>query len=315
MTERAALVARVAAFVRGETGEDFAAVALAVHRHQRALHSAIDRFAAALPPPRDWRDLPALPVDVLKDPGVGEGRVVFRTSGTTAGHRGEHRLVDTALYDLGAVRWARACVPGLPRRTVSLVEDLADSSLAHMVRRLGDPVSWHVTGGRVDAASLRALPATPVFVPSTAFALADWLESRPDPLPPGSVVMVTGGYKGRLRSIAAEDLLRTCRAVLRPARLVLEYGMTELSSQLWGLPGTPFLPPPWMRVQAVDADGAPLPPGAEGQLRFVDLCNVDVAVAIETMDLGVVDGAGCVSLRGRLPGAPPRGCSLAAEPS
>lgn len=308
---RAALVARVSAYVRGRRDEPFEALAWALHRHQLARSPTLAAFAAGAPTEGPWTAIPALPVDLFRDPGLGvPGAVVFRTSGTTGG-RGEHPLVDTALYDLASPAWAAACVPGLPRRAVALVEDLADSSLAHMARLLGSPATFHVEGGRVRAAGLTRLPDEPLFVPATAFALAEWLESGPAPLPAGSVLMVTGGYKGRVRTIDAAELVHVARAALRPARVVVEYGMTELSSQLWGTPGTPFLPPPWLRAVAVDPDGAPLPPGRVGQLRFVDLCNVDGAVAIETMDEGSVGLDGGVTLRGRLAGAPLRGCSLA----
>ena len=66
-------------------------------------------------------------------------------------------------------------------------------------------------------------------------------------------------------------------------------------------------------MTAVDPDTlAPLGEGEEGLLHFLDLANVDVPCAIQTSDLGVVTPGGVV-LRGRAPGATPRGCSLDAE--
>jgi hypothetical protein len=126
--------------------------------------------------------------------------------------------------------------------------------------------------------------------------------------------MVTGGFKGRTHRLEGEALLSAARRALAPARIVLEYGMTELSSQLWAAPGTTYAPPPWLRAVAVDPiSGAPLPAGARGQLRFYDLCNLDGALGVETLDEGTVDAAGAVELHGRLAGAPPRGCSLTVE--
>jgi hypothetical protein len=56
----------------------------------------------------------------------------------------------------------------------------------------------------------------------------------------------------------------------------------------------------------------PVADGAVGLARFIDLGNVDSAVAIVTQDLiRVCDGR--VELQGRAPGAPARGCSLAIE--
>ena len=90
--------------------------------------------------------------------------------------------------------------------------------------------------------------------------------------------------------------------------------MTELSSQLWGTPETSYHPPPWLRAVAVDpVTGTPRPPGEPGQLRFVDLANLDGSVAVETLDEGIVHPDRSVTLRGRLAGAPVRGCSLTVE--
>ncbi len=73
------------------------------------------------------------------------------------------------------------------------------------------------------------------------------------------------------------------------------------------------MPPPWLRVVATDPETLQaLPDGREGILRFEDLANVDGAIAVQTADRGRCAG-GAVELVGRLPGAPPRGCSLAVE--
>jgi hypothetical protein len=57
---------------------------------------------------------------------------------------------------------------------------------------------------------------------------------------------------------------------------------------------------------------APVPAGEVGLARFVDLANVDSAVAIVTRDrIRARDGG--IELLGREPGAPPRGCSLAVD--
>ncbi|MNC92239.1 hypothetical protein D3C83_86270 [compost metagenome] len=66
-------------------------------------------------------------------------------------------------------------------------------------------------------------------------------------------------------------------------------------------------------MSAVDpATLDPLPAGEVGLARFVDLGNVDSAVAIVTQDRVRVTMEG-IELLGRQPGALPRGCSLAIE--
>lgn len=321
-----ALARRVLAFVDGSLAgappEPFETLALDIHRWQVANDPVL---AALVEGPVDRVEhIPAVPVALFRELPVGTVRpgqegALFRTSGTTDARRGEHRLLDTALYDHGAVAWAERCVPGAPRDVVALLADPAeapDSSLSHMVARFGN-CTWHLRDGVLQRASLdrRLRAATgPVYLAATAFAAAEWLDAEVPPLPEGSVVMITGGFKGRQVALDDASLYDAIRTRLRPARLVTEYGMTELSSQLWGRPGEPYRPPPWLRVVAVDpATGAPLPAGASGQLRFYDLCNLDSTLGVETLDRGTVGADGGVVLEGRLADAPARGCSLTVE--
>lgn len=327
--QAAALAQRVSAYISASTQglltEPFEQLALELHRWQVANVAVVGALTEG--PVARWQDLPAVPVSLFKDLDIGPDpsepvAATFLTSGTTTSKRGVHRLRSTALYDQGAVAWARACVPNLPRRVVALLDDprsTPTSSLSHMVA-LFSPASrcsWHCVDGLVDDASLEAALAQsdePVFLPTTAFSLAFWLQRGARPLPAGSVVMVTGGFKGRAVQWEPDELYRRITNALGPVLVVTEYGMTELSSQLWGTPDTPFRPPPWLRALAVDPlTGGPLPAGERGQLRFVDLCNLDSTLAIETLDQGVVLPDGGVILEGRLPDAPLRGCSLTAE--
>lgn len=280
------------------------------------------------PPPGHWTDIPAVPVALYRDLDlccfpVDQGRVLFQTSGTTSGRRGRHRLVDTDAYDLGARLWAERVLGPLPARAISLVAPSPSSSLHHMVDQFcpGSTSYAHPDGIDVDGAlaGLRAAArgAAPVFVPGTAFAFAELVAAPapPIPLPAGSILMVTGGYKGRIRTVGEADLDRLLGALLPGVRRVGEYGMTELSSQLWSDPlGAAFRPPPWMRVRAVEPwTGRPVPTGAVGLLRFVDLLNHQSNLCVETEDLGAVDAGGHVRLAGRLEGAVARGCSLSVE--
>lgn len=326
---RDALAARIHAFVDGSLAgappEPFGTLAVEVARWQ-ASHAPV--LAALGGTPHALEEIPAVPVELFKRLPVGTVRdehapVVFRTSGTTGSGRGEHRLRDTALYDHGALAWARRCVPELPLDVVALLDDPArapDSSLSHMVRLFppGDgAVSWHVTEGVLDPTGLIARLAAlerPVLLASTAFALAEALTLPLPRLPEGSLVMITGGFKGRDTALDDTTLVAEARRVLHPRRVITEYGMTELSSQLWGHPGEAYRGPPWLRATAVDpATGHPVGRGEAGQLRFLDLCNLDAALQIETLDLGLVHGDGAVTLLGRLPGAEARGCSLTVE--
>lgn len=192
---------------------------------------------------------------------------------------------------------------------------------------------WLLRGGAIDVPGLERAGALalergePLIVLATAFALVGLLDTLGNArirVPDRTAVMVTGGFKGKTRELSREALYAgVAHAFGIPERhLVGEYGMTELSSQFYegtlpgaelrGEPGV-YLPPPWMRVEAVDP--VTLEPVASGQIgiaRIIDLANVDSAVVVQTEDL-VRERGGGIELFGRRPGASARGCSLAVE--
>jgi hypothetical protein len=80
----------------------------------------------------------------------------------------------------------------------------------------------------------------PVLLAGTAFAFVQWLEVVGKegwrvPLPEGSRIMETGGYKGRTRAMSRAELYHSLSGAFGvPAeRIVNEYGMTELLSQFY----------------------------------------------------------------------------------
>ena len=112
------------------------------------------------------------------------------------------------------------------------------------------------------------------------------------------------------------------------ARIVNQYGMTELGSQFYdsvlAYPDQPRrkLAPPWARVRLVDPEtGDEARAGRPGIITILDLANTGSVAAVMTADLGVRvdagerDGQGDpgFDVLGREPGAEQRGCSIAAD--
>jgi hypothetical protein len=134
--------------------------------------------------------------------------------------------------------------------------------------------------------------------------------------------METGGFKGATTELSRPELYdRITTATGVPAvRIVNEYGMTELLSQLYepvltdgeGAIGW-HVTPPWLRVRALDPMTLEeLPEGRKGVLAFFDLANLGSVSHILTEDVGSIVG-GRLRLEGRAPGAEPRGCSRAMD--
>ena len=226
------------------------------------------------------------------------------------------------------------------------------SSLVHMMetvrRRLGAPPSAFVgaaalDGGRTLGRAVQSKiqnPKCKILLLGTAFAFVRLLDAvRSLPLPPGSRVMETGGYKGRTREIPRDDLHALLLAKLGIPRnaIISEYGMCELSSQFYegAISPTPVFHPrhgggratrvaasrsdaptfiftgsPWTRVHVIDPEtGCEVREGKRGLIRIFDLANRASVIAIQTEDVGVRHGDG-FALIGRAPQAEARGCSL-----
>lgn len=315
-------------------GGSFSDLALRLFRHQFGANAPYRAYCEVLGrTPGEvtrWQEIPAVPTDAFKA-GLpvcsfppAEAERVFLTSGTTADTRGRHYLRDLEFYR-ASVRggWAHAQLPALDNAwfLAPHPSTTPESSLGCMFGLLcpdAPAARWLVSpDGAVDLTALQRAAAdeTPVLLFSTALALLR--VHRALPLPPGSRIFQTGGYKGLGTAIDPGEIYRHIETVfgVAPDEVINEYGMTELSSQAYatGL-GGPHRCPPWLRAQTIDpATSEPLAPGQSGYLVFYDLANYHSVLAIRTQDFGRVIDSASFTLEGRDPGAVPRGCSRGSQ--
>lgn len=343
------------AFVAGLTDPRFAFDALIVDilRYQDRFNTPLRNFwrARGFNPAQDFslEDVPAVPTDVFRfvdlcseeAPATG----VFRTSGTTSGARGQHFHLSTIAYDAGALRhFQDTTLERAPSaHFIHIALDPAqhpDSSLSHMLRVFGQQLgrdarsqAFYYDDGGLRADALRArlhdahAEGAPVILFGTAFGLADTLDRvAPVRLPEGSRIVQTGGFKGRREALTPDAFYQALAAHyhLGVSDVLAEYGMTELSSQLYTSTRQPartaaeaaarrLIAPAWCRVDACDPETLRvLPQGQPGLLRFTDCANIDAVAIVQSSDLGVIHPDG-LELLGRAPGGVPRGCSLAID--
>lgn len=334
------LRARVLDFIAGSSRDDFDTLALAIHGYQYRASPVHRRYVDRLevPAPRSWREIPAVPAEAfrLSVLACGPAARVYRSSGTTAGrdHRAAHHVPDVDVYRASALAgFTRAVLPPGERRRFVVA---APERGTHPESSLGEMVTWLRATHDVDsipsllgtdgvdldrfAHTLDRLDQRPIVlvaVTSALLRLADWAAARERHwvLPPGSLIVDTGGSKGYERDVPRHDVLATYRRVLgaEPDQVVNEYGMTELASQLYARGDGPHRMPPWLRTVVCDlATGREVARGEVGCLRFIDLANLGSALAIQTEDIGRVRDDG-IEILGRVPGATTRGCSLLAS--
>jgi hypothetical protein len=308
----------------------------------------------------DWRSIPALPTRAFKEYEVtslppADRMVTFHSSQTTGQtpSRHFHDAASLALYECSALTWFRTATglaSGERRRVLALTPPASQaphSSLVHMFELLrrehGDGESrflatadgaggWQIKASEAwDAIRSAAAANVPVTLLGTAFSYVHLLDAEPTatgaaPLPAGSLVLETGGYKGRSRTLPKPELheLLCRRFAIASHSIVCEYGMSELSSQAYDRlagehstapqdaprPARVFRFPPWARALVSSPEtGREVADGESGLLRVFDLANVRSVIAIQTEDLAVRRGHG-FELLGRAAQAEPRGCSL-----
>lgn len=353
-----ALHTRVQDWIRGDATdrEPFERLALDIARFQAqfipgyarlvaARHARLDSLDTIAPVPTDAFRLSRIAVHPAELDAVR-----YATSGTTSANRGVHAMRRVDTYRCAAVAGARAALlddassavvgallPGMNPQTSSL------AAMAQMFIEAFEPATdtkanhatsspWLMNTPDVVAALLaRANRAKaldlPLLIVATTLALAHLLEQLDDrrlDTGPRVKLMPTGGSKGKALQFDPSALRTRLMETfdIGASQVVGEYGMTELSSQLYEahptrrdvaiVPGI-YYAPAWLHICPVDSETLlPVEPGTAGLARFIDLANVDSAVCIVTQDLIRAKGDG-FELLGRQPGAPSRGCSLSTE--
>ena len=341
---------------QGLSEDEFNALALRVFSHQLVYNLPYAQYCASQGysrerMPQSWHEIPAVPSAAFKEAAFATfnpavATLVFETSGTTQGTSGRHYMESARLYDASLqASFDRFMLPDHCKlRYMMLVpnpETNPHSSLGYMMAKVsevrGDGATrWYIEGERLNVdlfiADIEAAIEMdrPVCIATTAFGLVHLIDGlrerqRYFALPTGSRVMETGGFKGRSRTVARDELYKHTAERFGASRGVIcaEYGMTELTSQYYDdvifnrtaddrTEPRYKVAPPWLRPRVVGPDGKTLPHGTVGSLVHVDLANRSSVVAIQTEDLGVQFDEGFV-LMGRDSGAPLRGCSLNAE--
>ena len=269
--------------------------------------------------------IPFLPVGFFKTHGIKttdfETLTVFESSGTTGTLNSRHFVKDPALYRESFVRGFEIfygpasdwCVIGL----LPSYLERNNSSLVVMVDEL-IRLSGHAQSGfyLYEHEALHRLlldlesRGQKTLLIGVTFALLDFAEKYALSLR-HTVIMETGGMKGRRREMTRPELHDFLTERLGVPAIHSEYGMTELLSQAYSSGGGVFKSVPWMRA-LVRNDDDPLVVEEEGEgiLNIIDLANLYSCSFIATDDLGKVYADGSFQVSGRVDNSDIRGCSL-----
>ena len=302
--------------------------------HLHAAHNPVYRgFLNGLGVTADAVDslerIPFLPISAFKNHRVLlEGldpTSHFTSSGTTGATTSVHHVPWPSVYERSFMRsFTRAYGNPATWRIVALLPAYLEregSSLVYMAQRLieatEDPLSGtYLYKYEEVSALLRRSEAEgkPTLLLGVTFALLDLAEYFPQPLP-HTVLMETGGMKGRRPEIVRDELHRILKEAFRVPAIHSEYGMTELLSQAWSKGEGRYTAPPWMRVMVRDPNDplGYLPHGRTGGLNVIDLANVASCPFIATQDLGRIHHDCTFDVLGRFDHSDLRGCNLLME--
>lgn len=138
------------------------------------------------------------------------------------------------------------------------------------------------------------------------------LAERYAPKLAGTVVMETGGMKGRREELPKAQFHRLLCEAFGVERIHSEYGMAELTSQAYSAGEGIFRTPAWMRVSVRDTNDPfdRRPAGTRGGIDIIDLANRYSCAFIQTQDVGRVFADGSFAIEGRIDRSDIRGCNL-----
>ncbi|GAB7255655.1 LuxE/PaaK family acyltransferase [Polaribacter sp. OB-PA-B3] len=310
--------------------EEFNQVALEVFKHQFKNNKVYRSFCDLLYiHPSDIskvEDIPFLPIQFFKSKKViaslEQEQAVFTSSGTTGSTTSKHFVTDVNLYKESYLKGFDYFYGNIEDYTVlALLPNYLErtgSSLVFMVDDLIKKSKQSESGFYLNnlqelAKKLLELDAKgqKVLLIGVSFALLDLIDLHQFDLK-NTIVMETGGMKGRRKELVREELHKILKSGFGVDEIHSEYGMTELLSQGYSKGNGVFNTPPWMQILTRDTEDALSinPHGKNGGINVIDLANYNSCSFIATQDLGKVYADNSFEIIGRFDNSDIRGCNL-----
>ena len=309
---------------------DFKTCALQVFRHQFKNNAIYRSFCDLLyihsSDVKEIEEIPFLPIQFFKSHAVLSStqavKETFTSSGTTGSSVSKHMVTDLSWYTKSYTKSFEYFYGPIEEYTVlGLLPNYLErdgSSLIYMVddfiKKSNKPASGFYLNNLTELSkTLIALDkkGEKVLLIGVTFALLDLIERQQFKLQ-NTIIMETGGMKGRRKEMIRNELHEILCAGFGVSKIHSEYGMTELLSQGYSSGDGVFDCPPWMKILARDTEDALTMVGTNktGGLNVIDLANYNSCSFIATQDLGKADNNGSFEVLGRFDHSDIRGCNL-----
>lgn len=308
--------------------QEFEAIALKVFQFQAANNSIYSRFLNHLNVKateiQTLEEIPFLPIRFFKDFEIISGNrkteKIFTSSGTTGSSVSKHFVTDLSFYHesldksfsdfYGELKdyTLFALLPSYLEREGSSLIDMVE----YWIKESGKGGFYLYNHEELyrDLMENERQGKKAILI-GVSFALLDFVENFSMNLN-HTIVMETGGMKGRKEEITREELHRILRDGFGLQEIHSEYGMTELLSQAYSKGNAKFQTPQWMKIKIRDTEDPLnlLPVGKTGGINVIDLANLNSCSFIATDDLGKIYPDGTFEILGRFDHSDVRGCNL-----
>ncbi len=314
------------------SSDNFESAALEVFHKQARDTPAYQEYCSLLnihpPSVNSLAHVPFLPVSFFKTKiivadGLKE-EIVFTSSSTTGTGESRHYVPRLSLYEEAFTESFRLFY-GSPAQYCFLFllpsyQEREGSSLIYMCHKLLS-YSRHPNSGfflnnldeLADILQENESYKQKTILLGVTYALLDLAGKLKGVQLKNTIIMETGGMKGRRKEMIREDVHAILKNAFGVPAIHSEYGMTELLSQAYSAGEGIFKAPPWMRILLRDVND-PLDVTTEknktGALNIIDLANIHSCSFIATDDLGKLYDNGSFEVLGRMDNSDVRGCNL-----
>jgi len=311
-----------------QTPQAFDQLALKIFKYQATnnliYHKFITLLGICIDDVKKITDIPFLPIQFFKDYQVTTEKdyeTIFKSSGTTGMQRSTHYIKDLALYKESFTKGFEYFYGSINEYSIlALLPSYVaqgDSSLVYMVQNLIEQSQNKYSGFYLNedeklAKTLQKLnnEGKKTLLIGVSYALLDLTEKYNFNLQ-NSIIMETGGMKGRRKELLREELHQVLQKSFGVKSIHSEYGMTELLSQSYSKGNGIFQSPPWQKILIRDTEDpfTYLENGKTGGINIIDLANIYSCSFITTQDLGKKNTNG-FEILGRFDHSDLRGCNL-----
>lgn len=272
------------------------------------------------------KDIPFLPIQFFKTREILSSKdpikTTFTSSGTSGNETSKHHVTDLNIYQQSFTKGFEQFYGNIEDYVIlGLLPSYLEregSSLIYMVDSMIKTSKHPESGFYLNNLSelkdiLMKLDSKnkKVLLIGVSFALLDLVETYQFNLK-NTVVMETGGMKGRRKELIRTELHNVLKKGFGIEHIHSEYGMTELLSQAYSKGNGVFNCPPWMNILTRDTEDALTIQefGKAGGLNIIDLANINSCSFIATQDLGRINSDDSFEVIGRFDNSDIRGCNL-----